>query len=147
MERFWKRVEIVPFHGCYEWLGPKSPKGYGWFTIPGAKMAHRASWILHHGKIPCGYHVLHKCDNPGCVRIEHLYLGTNSDNIRDKVLRNRTQRLKGQMNPSVILSKKQVLHIRREYSRGKTQGVLAKKFKISQANISRIVRRETWAHI
>lgn len=147
MKNFWKRVEIIPFHACHEWTGPKSPKGYGWHTAFGAKMAHRVSWIYHNGKIPKGLHVLHKCDNPGCVRIEHLYLGTNNDNIRDKVNKGRAHKLTGSTNPSAILNEKQVHSIRHLYKNGATQVFLAKKFNVSQQTISSITRRKIWIHI
>jgi len=72
------------------WIGYRTNKGYGQFKyrIDGVRRtarAHRAAWEHANGPIPDGLHVLHTCDNPACVNIEHLYLGTNDDNIADKM--------------------------------------------------------------
>jgi hypothetical protein len=86
VERFWIKVDTGGI--CWEWLGGKNPKGYGHLNreINGRNLpirAHRFSWMIHYGEIPEGMCVCHKCDNPGCVRPEHLFLGTISDNGKD----------------------------------------------------------------
>lgn len=89
-ERFWKKVQKHD-DGCWLWTAGTDGKGYGQFRIRlGLKTkAHRFSYELAHGPIPKadeGYHgwcVLHRCDNPACVRPEHLMLGTHQDNMRD----------------------------------------------------------------
>jgi hypothetical protein len=81
--RFWARVSRG--EGCWEWQRGRSC-GYGTITWRGTETkAHRVAWELTHGEIPAGLHVLHNCDNPGCVRPEHLRLGTHTDNMRDIV--------------------------------------------------------------
>ena len=91
MKRFWDRVDKTD--GCWNWMGVKNKKGYGSFgCIKGINLAHRASWFIHNGEIPkdkdnnyCGTKlVLHECDNPSCVNPDHLFLGTDVDNGRDK---------------------------------------------------------------
>lgn len=82
---------VVPTsYGCIEWSGSHNKKGYGWIN-DGERMqlAHRASWFIEHNEWPklC---VLHKCDNPGCVNIEHLFLGTYWDNNDDRIAKGRT---------------------------------------------------------
>ena len=75
---------------CLVWQGAKNTRGYGFISI-GAKLirVHRLIWKLAYGDIPKGLNVLHKCDNPPCVRLDHLFLGTLKDNTRDATLKGR----------------------------------------------------------
>jgi hypothetical protein len=91
-ERFFEKVAIIPFHDCWEWVAAKNEKGYGKFSIGTTHTnlkAHRVSWMLANGSIPDGLFVCHRCDNPGCVRPDHLFLGTPKDNMIDKVRKGR----------------------------------------------------------
>jgi len=82
--RFWQLVEMIPFHTCWEWIGAQTRFGYGQFRSNGiVRGAHRVSWEIHNGPIPGGLWVLHHCDNPSCVRPDHLFIGTRTDNMRD----------------------------------------------------------------
>jgi len=83
---FWSKVNKTD--GCWEWNRTPSKSGYGNVVRRRKQISsHRASWEIHYGPIPNGLWVLHKCDNKLCVRPDHLYLGTNSDNQRDAVHR------------------------------------------------------------
>lgn len=86
--RFFQKVSKS--EGCWLWKGTRNMKGYG--TIKKDRKtyrAHRVSWELHNGPIPEGKQVLHKCDMRSCVNPDHLYLGTNIENVRDKMVRGR----------------------------------------------------------
>jgi hypothetical protein len=86
--RFFSHVEKT--QGCWNWLTALSPKGYGITWYKRKKLAaHRLAWIIFVGPIPEGMQVCHKCDNPKCVNPEHLFIGTNYDNVQDKVAKNR----------------------------------------------------------
>src|SRR4029453_17701848 len=90
---FWARVSmdgpvVYEYLGpCWLWTGPIGTKGYG---NAGYWTAHRRAWVLANGPIPRGLHVLHHCDNPPCVRPDHLWLGTAADNVRDRVSKGRS---------------------------------------------------------
>lgn len=77
---------INKVNGCWEWAGAKTDNGYGAYM---RYRAHRYSFILFNGDITDGLLVLHKCDNPPCVNPSHLFLGTQSDNIKDCVSKGR----------------------------------------------------------
>lgn len=87
-EGFWQKVEKKDY--CWEWKASRSICNYGQFWFMGKMVrAHRFSWILHYSAIPEGKYILHKCDNPGCVNPEHLYVGTAKDNYNDMMKKGR----------------------------------------------------------
>jgi len=91
--RFQKYIGPKTEAGCILWLGAVNKDGYGVIGSGGQVgnniLAHRASYIISAGPIPTGMSVLHKCDNPTCVNIDHLFLGTQADNIHDMVSKGR----------------------------------------------------------
>ena len=85
----WKFVPVRG-EGCWLWQGAQNRKGYGQFRCQGTlHIASRFVWELTYGGIPEGQQVLHKCDNPPCVNPEHLFLGTNQENVDDKMAKKR----------------------------------------------------------
>lgn len=100
-ERFWSKVNRngpIPAHRpelgpCWVWIPPKHKLGYAYFRLDGRKThAHRAAWTLTYGPIPDGLFVLHRCDNRACVRPDHLFLGTQQDNVADMNAKGRNAR-------------------------------------------------------
>ncbi len=88
--RFKGKYRVDLASGCWLWTATKTKGGYGCASIEGGRKgiwttAHRVSWVLFRGLIPKGLYVLHKCDNPSCVNPEHLFLGTQKDNMLDMV--------------------------------------------------------------
>jgi hypothetical protein len=83
-DRFWSKVKKTA--SCWLWTGYIDQRGYGkmWRFPQKAALVSRVSWELHNGPIPEGMNVLHRCDNPKCIRPSHLYLGTQSENMRDR---------------------------------------------------------------
>jgi DNA-binding MarR family transcriptional regulator len=126
---------------CKEWTGARFKKGYGARRYKGKTWrVHRAVWDDVHGPIPDGLKVLHRCDNPPCYEITHLYLGTSATNSRDMVARNR-QAVRGRL-PQSKLTVEDVAAIRARYADGGiTQANLAAEYAVAQGAISKIVRR------
>lgn len=92
VSRFWSKANKTST--CWLWTGGLTPKGYGQFACKqiNESRAHRFAWIICHGEIPDGLHVCHICDIRHCINPDHLFLGTNQDNVDDKVAKNRQYR-------------------------------------------------------
>lgn len=97
MQRFWDKVNKT--EDCWEWIGAiRGNSGYGCIKINGKNQnAHRVSWELSFGKIPVEKLVCHHCDNRRCVRPDHLFLGSYTDNILDSFSKGRVSWNKGKM--------------------------------------------------
>lgn len=135
-DRYWAKVQKTD--ACWGWTAATDNHGYGFIMVNKVpKKAHRISWELHHGPIPDGLHVLHKCDNPRCSNPDHLFLGTHSDNMLDKVRKGRHGGL----------SVEQVQEVRRRVRRGDTQTLLAAELRVHISTINAIVRGRNWSHV
>jgi hypothetical protein len=138
--RFWAKVRKGP--DCWEWAGRRDKDGYGQFWLEGStKRAHRVSWFFHKGYWPAS-HVLHKCDNPSCVRPEHLCVGSDADNAKDCVVKGRQSR--GTINGNAKLTEDAVRTIR---SSTRPARVLGGLFNITPETVWRIKSRKSWAHV
>jgi len=148
IERFFSKVNILSPDECWEWKAGTFKSGYGAFFIDGNNEgAHRVSWKIHNGKIPEGLSVLHKCDNPLCVNPDHLFLGTQEDNMTDKVSKGRQSSviLLGELNGQAVLVESQVIEIRELYSTGLvSQQDIADYFGVSRSHISNIITGHKW---
>lgn len=147
-ERFWHYVQISEeASSCWLWRGYISKDGYGSFTPSHIPIrAHRFMYKLTYGNIPPKTLICHTCDNPPCVNPKHLFIGTNSDNMKDASKKGRLKGKKGTLNPLAKLTEKQVLQIR------SLKGLiscrkLADIFNVSNQRISAIMIRKVWTHI
>ena len=146
-KRFMEFVSINSKNGCWEWDGTIR-SGYGRFSKDGKmKTAHRVSWEIHNGPIN-GLLVLHKCDNKCCVNPEHLFLGTQRDNVRDMINKKRHKVLKGSANPNAKLNQSKVQQIRDYYADGGTSyAKLAREFNVSPKLIELVVKNLMWREV
>lgn len=151
-ERFNAKVDFGHTDDCWNWMAFRNPSGYGMIRN-GKRMAlaHRVGWVLANGEVPLGRQVLHHCDNRACVNPAHLYIGTNADNIRDKVERGRSRfphpERQGELHPMAKLSSEQVEEIRNRSTGARGEGRrFAREYGVSPSLISLIVNRKLWAH-
>jgi hypothetical protein len=147
MDRLWKNTDRST--GCWIWLGLKSQKGYGSISYQGKGVrTHRLAWQLTNGQIPPGMMVCHSCDNPSCINPDHLFLGTNSDNQKDRVSKGRKNRgefKKGESHWCSKLTRAQVDEMRRiRQTTGLSESKLAKMFGIGKSQSHNILIGNGW---
>lgn len=144
IDKFWAKVDKTSNpNGC--WIFGNG-KGYQMFGPEYNSMyAHRFSYTIHKGQIPNGLFVCHTCDNPKCVNPSHLWLGTNKDNVNDKIAKGR--QLKGSQIPASKLTEADVYAIRSaKYYRGINTD-LAKKYKVRREHICKLRAGQGWSHL
>lgn len=134
--------------GCWYWVGAVNSGGYGAFGYCGKVMpAHRVSYILFKDHIPDGLNVCHECDNILCVNPFHLFLGTQTDNMRDCVSKGRIKSRTGENNNTTKLTDAQVIEIRSLALSGVKEREIIKHFPVKRATINKIIHRKLWKHI
>lgn len=143
---FWEKVRRA--EGCWEWAASKTKNGYGKMGRGGSMYsAHRVSWELHNGPIQDGLCVLHRCDNRGCVNPDHLFLGTQQDNLRDMCRKGRNNSARGERSGSSKLTEDGVREIRRLNKKGFGHAEVGRMFGVSATAISCINRGLAWRHL
>lgn len=144
-DRFWAYVNKTS--KCWEWTGYLDPSGYGRLSINNMPvLAHRLSWELNKGPITSAQHVLHRCDNPKCVRPSHLFLGDQVANNADKQKKGRLRygTSHGEAHGCSKLTEDQVREILA--STGPSEDV-ALRYCVSGRTVREIRTRKTWRHL
>lgn len=147
-ERFWEKVNKT--ESCWPWTAATNPLGYGIFGLaPGQNvLAHRFSWSLVHGPIQDDLQICHDCPNgdcPSCCRPDHLFIGTQLDNMRDSVKKKRNAF--GERNGHAKVTEAQVIEMRKLRSNGMTLRALAEQFGIHSTSVLQIVTGKNWKHL
>lgn len=153
---FWTKVSKagpVPLYAarlgpCWVWTGNTNQWGYGVFARMGRRsMSHRFSWSLVNGPIPPRMVICHRCDNPPCVRPSHLFLGTQADNVADKIAKGRQEVGRGMAKPQAKLTDGAVREIRRLAEAGIGTWSIARQFGVSPPTIYSVVTGRSWRHV
>ena len=157
-EIFWEKVDKngpilrEDLGPCWIWTAGTFDTGYGQFTpiIPGERKistgAHRVSYQLNYGPIPHGLFVLHHCDNPPCVRPDHLWLGTPGDNSRDAARKGRMPKGVAHSRPLAKLNEEKVRQIRKLLPI-LTLIQIGRLFSVDRETIRAIANGVTWKHV
>jgi hypothetical protein len=136
---------------CVEWAKYRDKNGYGQCGHKGKKVfAHRLAYVQAHGlqlEDIDGLQVRHTCDNPPCVNPDHLLLGTNADNMRDKIERGRARSPRGSAVGNAKLTEADIPKIRAMLARGELHKDIAREFGVSMRPIHQIAAGKTWRHV
>lgn len=159
-EKFW--ANVARGDGCWLWAGPFDRKGYGRWSHPGLRgpvRAARFAYTVAVGPIPEGMYICHRCDNPPCVRPDHLFAGTAADNAADMTRKGRNakglangahtkpeRRRIGEAHGSAKLTEDQVAAIR-SLSGSMPQRDIASMFGVGQATVWRVLSGTGWRHV
>lgn len=146
---FWASVAVGNTGECWSWQRATHPRsGHGrarWFGV--VMGAHRIAWLTSRGPIPVGLFVCHKCDNPPCCNVDHLFLGSHADNMTDAAMKGRmagNSGRSGAANGRALFTADQVRAIR---AASGTQSEIARTFGTSQPVISKIRRHESYVDV
>jgi len=145
LETFWDHVDKTPY--CWNWRRATDEQGYGTLRVRGKKdRAHRVAYVLTYGEIPPGLYVMHDCDNPRCVRPDHLFLGTSLDNNRDMWAKGRARPTGTPERTWCKLDDEQAKAVVARVRAGESQTAVARSVGVSQQLVSRLVStgRKHW---
>lgn len=145
--RFWAKVDLRDLgpDECWLWRGALYASGYGSFRIGSRSYrAHRVAEELVRGSLAPGVQVLHRCDNPACVRPDHLFRGDPAANAADRHRKGRDGNHRGFLNGRAKFTDVEVRMIRARAGRGETHESIARSYDVHQTTVSRLVRGETY---
>lgn len=140
-----KEIKSIPDeNGCDICTSHCKCRGYPYLTRD-KKHWRMSRWLYtqKHGEIPKGKIIRHKCDNPACINLNHLELGTHKDNVYDMIKRNRA--LYGEKHPMTKLTEQQVINI--YHDRGRTQKEIANEYDLNYVTISNIQSGKNWGSL
>lgn len=141
-EDFWARVSVGVPTQCWPWTQGISKSGYGICRLKGIQeRCHCLAYKLTHGQIPEGKHVLHTCDYRRCCNPDHLYAGTDQDNVNDRVARQRGNSRRCENHGRALLNWDKVREIRASTLTG---AALARQYDVGETTIYHVRKGDTW---
>ena len=144
--RFWSYVEIGAPEECWKWNGGHIPSGYGSFSVKNIQRgAHRVMYLVANGELPPGLVVRHACNNKGCVNPSHLSVGTQLDNMHDRLRSGNYERGEGHYLARLDADKVYAARVAR--LNGDSYGALAKRYNVNSGTIYDAVNGNTWRHV
>ena len=155
IKKFNANVSKTSGEECWPWIGAtlKGSRGIAWIGTKNVT-APVLSWFVHHNEWPAdGIFVCHECDNPNCVNPSHLWLGTNSDNLRDAARKGRlyiqksSDHIKGSRHGNAKMTEDMVRQMRKEFALGTSTRALARKYGMSQYPVYMAVSGRAWTHV
>lgn len=147
---FHEQCELDPATGCRLWMGSVHCSGYGQISFRHKRrnvtfLTHRFAWLIQHGHLPEGLYVLHHCDVYLCANHEHLFLGTQQDNMSDLVRKN--LQVRGEAIHGARLTADDVVAIRKARASGRLLREIAAEFSVHEVTIHDIIHGKTWRHV
>jgi hypothetical protein len=149
-ERFWEKVDKTNPDGCWIWVGARSGNRAGLFAITKYNriIPYRFSYELKYGKIPEGLFACHKCDNGLCVNPDHIFIGSQTDNMRDMSEKDRSHHTHGADLHRGCLTDNDIREIRKFYHDQKlSTRKIAQMYGVGKTTIEQILNGITWAHV
>jgi hypothetical protein len=164
IKSFWSKTEKRIGSDCLWWTGAKKPTGYGRMSIQGKNLqAHRIAYLIQHGSIPSGMHILHSCDNPSCVNHEHLSTGTHVENMKQRHARGRyvfnyngnhylqkdSTVVRGSNNSRAVINEEIAFQMRLDFAQGKFKSKAdgARLYGVSITVMQTVLSGRTWKHV
>lgn len=156
IDRVLAKISPVPFSGCWVFMGATNEAGYGIVGTGGrgqpTDRAHRITYRHFCGDIPDGMFVCHTCDVPSCCNPDHLFLGTNQDNVDDMIRKGRNSppprnpHVVGSVHPGAKLTEDQVREMKMLRAQGWKQKELAMRYGVAHQTISKVLAGKRFKH-
>ncbi len=149
--KFYARIQVQEGPLCYPWTGKVDRDGYGHVGYKGRRVqAHRLVWELAKGPLKKGECVCHRCDNPRCCRLDHLFVDSVAGNNHDRALKGRSAKtygIYGTAKPLAKLNDDKVREMRRKRANGTLLIELSREYDIGLTTVRQVVHRQTWRHV
>lgn len=146
-DRFAAGCKVMP-SGCIEWQGWKNQFGYGCFYVDGRdELVHRWAFRIKNGPISPGINICHACDNPACVNVDHLFSGTQKENLQDASRKGRVNKLikvRGEKHHHATATWDSVREVRRRFALGERQIDIARDVGMTTYHVWQIIHQVTW---